>query len=323
MSTREKTVLWTAVALTFAVTAYGVARMRSIRSVTGAVLRQDSSPEKQLTIPNAEITIGDNPVEGTTKSDAAGYFRVKLRTPIRKGRRLTLHVRHAEYRPLDVTARAADQLYVLRMTPAAAAPVPTGPPVAISDVRLRYAVTSQRTVNVGSVVKMFQVVNEGNVRCPSNGLCSPDRKWQASVGGASLDAGQGNEFQNARVSCIAGPCPFTKIQEDSFSHGGREIKVSVLDWSDPTTFVLEAEVMHTMSSGVILHSYPLIFNQTANFTLPPKAQGPSLEATVDHHDIVFPLGPLAKLSWADCEVQTAKDLTKLYRCVLKPGYRFQ
>jgi len=81
--------------------------------------------------------------------------------------------------------------------------------------------------------------------------------------------------------------------------------------------------MHTMSSDEILQSYPLIFNQSASFSLPAKAQGPSIEATVDHQEIVYPLGPTLKLSWADCELEIGKDLTKLYRCVLKPGYQFQ
>jgi hypothetical protein len=72
-----------------------------------------------------------------------------------------------------------------------------------------------------------------------------------------------------------------------------------------------------------LHSYPVIFNRTASFTLPAKAQGPSIEATLDHQEIVFPLGPAPKLSWADCEAQREKDLSTLYRCVLKSGYRFQ
>ena len=191
----------------------------------------------------------------------------------------------------------------ITMTPADSAPLFSGTPIVISDVRLRYAVKSQTTENVGSVAKVFQIPNTGDVPCNSSGPCSPDRRWKAAVGGTSIAAGDDNEFQEARVYCIAGPCPFTKIEKDSFSHGGRRFSAAVRNWSDVATFVLEANVMHRMSSNVILHSYPLIVEDTASFTVPAKAQGPSIEATVDRQEIVFPLGPVPKLSWANCEVR--------------------
>jgi hypothetical protein len=39
--------------------------------------------------------------------------------------------------------------------------------------------------------------------------------------------------------------------------------------------------------------------------------------------IVFPLGPNLFLSWADCNARVNADQTKVYRCELKPGYRFR
>jgi hypothetical protein len=323
MNNREKMIIWAAIAFTLLATAYGVVRTRSIRSLTGAVLREDPNPGKQLTIPNAEINVSDDSADGAAKSDSAGYFHVNLRRAVRKGETLTLHLRHPDYHPLDLKAPASDHLFVIRMIPASTVPVQAGAQVVIGDVHLRYGVNRRTTENVGSVAKVFEVPNTGDVPCTSKGPCSPDGKWKAAIGGASLDAGADSEFRDARVSCIAGPCPFTKIEKDSFSRGGRQISVLIRNWSDATTFVLEAEVMHTMSSDLILQSYPTIFNGTASFTLPAKAQGPSIEATVDHQEIVYPLGPAAKLSWADCDVQTGKDLTRLYRCVLKPGYQFQ
>lgn len=276
-----------------------------------------------MPVPKVEISIRDGSAEGSVESDSAGYFRLKLRHSIRKGESFTLHFNHPDYLPLDVTGEASDRLYVVRMTPASAAPTPGGTPVQISDVRLRYAVKSRTTENVGSVAKVFEVPNTGDVPCTANGPCSPDGRWKAAIGGATLDAGDNSEFREARVACIAGPCPFTKIENDSFSRGGRRISVLVRNWSDATSFVLEAEVMHTMTSDAVLHSYPVIFNGTASFTLPPKAQGASIEATVDHQGIVYPLGPVPKLSWADCDVQTQKDQTRIFGCVLKPGYQFQ
>jgi hypothetical protein len=325
MQRRDKIVLAIAIAVALTATIYGLNRMRSIRSLSGAVLRDDHSPRNEFPIPNAQVTVGNDPAEGSARSNSTGYFQVKLRRGIRRGETLTLHLRHPDYRPLDMTAIAADRLYVIRLTPAYSVPAPEGTPIAVSDIRLRYAMKSRTTENVGSVVKVFEVPNTGDIPCDPHGSgpCSPDGKWKAAIAGASLDAGEDNEFRDARVSCIAGPCPFTRIEKDSFSRGGQQIGVSVRNWSDTVSFVLEAEVMHTMSSDAILHSYPVIFNRTASFTLPPKAQGPSIEATVDRQEIVYPLGPKAMLSWANFEVQTEKDLTKLYRCVLKSGYQFQ
>ena len=96
-------------------------------------------------------------------------------------------------------------------------------------------------------MKTFEVANTGNVECRGRKPCSPDGRWKAAAGAMSLDAGPGNEFRNPRVSCIAGPCPFTKIDSDGLANGGRVFNVAVRDWSDPATFLIEAEVVHPMT----------------------------------------------------------------------------
>jgi hypothetical protein len=121
-----------------------------------------------------------------------------------------------------------------------------------------------------SAAHPFAESNTGNVPCEGRPPCSPDGRWKAAIGSTSLDAGEGQEFQNARVSCIAGPCPFTRIESDGFSRGGRKISVSVRNWSDTATFLEEAEVVHTMLSDVIRQAYPSIFDRTMTFTLPPR-----------------------------------------------------
>jgi hypothetical protein len=78
-----------------------------------------------------------------------------------------------------------------------------------------------------------------------------------------------------------------------------------------------------MVSDMVRHSYPVIFGGSMNFTLPPGAQGPSIEAEMNGLDIVFPLGPKLILSWANCSVEFSPDQTKLYRCKLRPGFRFE
>jgi hypothetical protein len=148
--------------------------------------------------------------------------------------------------------------------------------------------------------------------------------WKASSASVSLDAGADNTFGNIRASCIAGPCPFTRIDSGGFVPGGRNITVSALNWSDTATFLMEAEVYHTAISADVRELYPVIFGQALNFTLPPTQEGVSLEADINGSPMVFPLGPDPSLSWATCTVRTGmeEEKTMVYRCELKPGYRF-
>ena len=322
MSRKQKLAIWIGIALIVTgATTYGAWRTRRITSLTGAVLRQDSNAGKQLPVANVEVSISDGSTAGAAKSDSAGLFQLKLHQRVHKGETMTLHLRHPDYVPMDIPEIAADRLFVVRMTPVSK-PAEVQAPVTITDVRVRYSMKDYSTQNVGSAAKTFVVPNQGDVPCDPRKPCSPDGRWKAVVAGASLDAGEGNEFQHARVTCLGGPCPFTRIDNDSFSKGGRRISVSVRNWSDTASFVLEAEVVHATNNDVARQSYPVILDQAMSFTLPASGQGPSIEATLDHQDIVFPLGPALKLSWATCTMQVGQDLTKLYRCVLKPGYRF-
>jgi hypothetical protein len=317
-----KLALWIVIAVAISSgLGYKVWRGRRITSLSGAVLSQDPDPGKQLPIGNVEVSFSDGSSAGSAKSDASGFFQLRLREQVHKGEEMKLHLRHPDYVPLDIDETAADRLFIIRMKPVTkgAAGVPL---VTVSDLRVRYSMKDDTTRNVGSAAKIFEVVNKGDVPCDTRKVCSPDGKWKAAVGGATLDAGTGNEFQHARVTCLAGPCPFTKIDNDTFSRGGRQISVAIRNWSDTASFVLEAEVVHASNTDVTRQSFPVILDQAMSFTLPASAQGPSIEATLDHQDIVFPLGPALKLSWANCTMQVGKDLTKLYRCVLKPGYRF-
>jgi hypothetical protein len=197
------------------------------------------------------------------------------------------------------------------------------PAVAVSHARVRYSEKATTEADVGSAVKAFQVPNTGNTLCEKHPPCSPDGKWKATISSMSLDAGERNQFRNARVSCIAGPCPFTKVEIEYLLHEGRYFNVSVRNWSDTTTYLLEAEVVHPMVSDRVRESYPVIFGRALNFSLPPTAQGPSIEAEIDGEAIVFPLGPNLFLRWAECHIGIDKDQSKTYRCELKPGYQFQ
>jgi len=295
-------------------------------TIRGAVIREDADPRKQLPVAGAEvIAFGpDGLPAGVTKSDAAGFFHLSLRRGISAGQPIKLTFHQGDYQPLTLSEPAGDWLYVARLVPI---PVekkvePNTPTVAVANVRVRYSVKTTTTADVGSAVKTFEVVNQANVPCQGKIPCSPDGKWKAAEASQSLDAGEGNEFRNVRVSCIAGPCPFTRIESDEYSRGGRKINVAVLNWSDTTTFLIEAEVFHPMISDLTRNSYPVVFGRALNFTLPAEAEGLSMEADLNGTPIVFPFGPALCLSWADCTVRIEQGKTKVFRCQLKPGYRF-
>ena len=298
-------------------------------TLTGVVLRQDPDSRKQLPIPNVKIAATDGERSATAESDTAGLFKLRLTNGGWRDRPVMFTFQHPDYRPMEVAPLAKQkierELYVVRMTPnVAPVTTPASPhETAIKDVRVRYSEKTSSTVNVGSTAKTFTVENAANVACGGKPPCSPDGRWKASQGGVTMDAGAGQQFDNARVSCIAGPCPFTRIDSGAIPAPGRTITVQVTDWSDTVTFLVEAEVTRTMPSDAIRQAYPAIFGRSMSFTLPGTAQGPSIQADLGGSEIVFPLGPALQLSWADCTLQVAADKTRLYLCQLKPGYQLQ
>jgi len=311
-------------------------RLRSIsvlRSITieGAVIQRDADTERELPIAGVAITASDDVKSATTQSEASGYFKLVLQKGVLSGKPVVVSFRHPSYEPFDLNVQTGrletpGELYIAAMVPipGKAAAGPRRPEKMVSNIRVRYTTNSRTETNVGSAVKTFQVINKGNIPCNHRSPCSPDGKWRASVESASLDAGADNTFDNVRASCIAGPCPFTRIDSSGFIHGGRNIRISALNWSDTATFLMEAEVYHTAISSNVRELYPVIFGHTLNFTLPPTQEGVSLEADIDGSPMVFPLGPDLNLSWATCNVRTGsdKEKTTVYRCELKPDYRF-
>ncbi len=309
--------------LTAAVLLLGRWHLRRPISLQGAVMVEDADARKERPIADVEVSAEDGFSTGTARSDASGFFRLTLPRDIRRGHPLALHFRRSGYKQLDLSTFVGDMLYIARMAPLSAQAPTTKAETKVGNVRLRYSIKSMSEVNIGSAVQTFQIANNGNVPCKGQHPCSPDGKWKAALGGTSLDAGTGNEFRNARVSCIAGPCPFTKIEADHFSQGGQTIMVTARNWADTATFLVEAEVFHPMSSQVVHQSYPVIFGEALNFTLPSSAEGVNIEADINGQSIIFPIGPSLFLSWAACNARVNPDQTRVYRCELKPGFRFQ
>ena len=303
--------------------------VRHLRRVTiqvfGAVIAQNEDPRKELPISGVEVTASDGVSLSRTKSDTNGYFAFTFRKRLlRVHSVITLRYSHADYQPAEMTAKPGGDITIAKLVSnKPLKPIESGgQKQTIGNVTVRYSIKSLNSATVGSAVRSFEVQNVGNVPCNGRPPCSPDGKWRGATGNTTLDAGVGNEFRNARASCIAGPCPFTKIDTNNLERPGRTISVSALVWSDTATFLVEAEVIHQMQSDVVRTSYPVIFGEALNFTLPHAAEGVSLQAEVNGQSIVFPLGPALKLSWADCQARANPDETRVYRCELKAGYRW-
>jgi hypothetical protein len=294
----------------------------------GAVIKQDDDPIKQSPIMDTEISEANGLGATTAKSNFVGYFTIPLLRGVSRNQSVTLRFLHPDYVPLELTQLVTDKLTIVHLVPIHKESVektvqPDHPPITVANVRIRYSTESVTQDNIGTGVKTFQIQNVGNIPCQATSPCSPDGKWKAAINSESLDAGEGSVFRNARVSCIAGPCPFTRIDYDGFSQGGRYIKVAVRNWSDTTTFLFQAEVFRPQISDLVRMTYPIILGTSLNFTLPPTAEGPSVEAELNGENIIFPLGPIPILSWADCNVSGARNQVKFYRCELNTGYRFR
>jgi hypothetical protein len=299
--------------------------------IQGAVIRRDSDPRKQSPIAGVSVTASAGNLQISTESDASGYFRIAFPGTVLPGQTVTLSFRQGGFKSLELedTIRfrsSLRQLLIAAMEPAAPESSATSgrPPSVISNIRVRFTVNAQHEENIGSAAKTFQIINRGNVPCRHEGPCSPDGYWKASRGSIELDAGIGNEFRDARASCIAGPCPFTQIDASLLGNDARTIKVTALDWSDTATFLLEAEVFNTAVVSNVREEYPVVFGRSLSFTLPGSAEGVSLEAEMDGVEMVFPLGPDLYLDWGTCAVRTSPDRERstVYQCELKPNYSF-
>ena len=329
----KKIALWVGICATVAtVTLVVVLRFShwTPRMVTlqGAVIRQDSDPRKELPVAGAVIKVWDNRSTVITVSGDTGYFNVKFPERIWPKEVVNLAFRHPGYKPVDEKLAIGidadvNQLYVTRMISTAAPPPPVGPhPTAIHDIRIRYTINDRSDTDVGSAVQPFQVVNQGNVPCKQGDLCSPNGRWKAAKGSVTLDAGAGNVFRNVRASCIAGPCPFTRIDSSGFNRDAQKIVVTALDWSDTATFLVEAEVYRESIVSRLRVAFPVIYGRDMHFTAPPTAEGVTIEADVGNTPTVFPLGPDLYMNWGICNSRKGPNNDTIYQCELKSGYTF-
>jgi hypothetical protein len=313
-----------AAALGFGAAALYVHFRRHALTIMGAVTIQSNDFRKELPISNVDISVADGLAAAPARSNLSGFFALPLLKRVRHGAEITLLFRHPGYEPLDLHEIVSDKLYIVHMQPIEPKPrTESGKPlVKIASIIVRYSFKTLRSIDIGGAVKTFEIANTANVPCDKASICSPDGRWKAKLGSFDLSAGPDNEFHNARLSCIAGACPFTKVVSDNFSKGGPTLSAKVLNWGDTTTFLVEAEVNHFLVAQTEHQSYPVIFGRSLDFTLPADAEGLTLQADVAGQNIIFPLGPDLLLSWATCNGEV-QEQSKLYRCEAKPGYQLQ
>ncbi len=301
-------------------------------TIEGVVLRQDKDLRGQQPIPDVQMQLQFGSHSFYAHTDEEGYFRIPLHRVLLPGTRIVLTLTHPQYQsqklPIVVRLRSSSNLLrIIFMREALSgnqADQSAMPGIQMTNLRVRYVENGSSKTNIGSISRTFEIANQGGLPCKGHPPCSPNGKWKATVGKIQLDAGPGNEFQQIRISCIAGPCPFTRIDSSHGEKNGQILYAQVTNWSDTVTILVEAEVYHQSVSSAVHHLFPVIFERTLNFTLPANEEGVSLEAKMNGTSMVFPLGPEGDMSWASCEERDseAADRARVYHCELKPGYRF-
>ena len=246
-------------------------------TLTGVVIRQDSDPRKQEPIPGVEIAAAGGLALQGGQSDSSGFFHLTLPSGIKPHQPVTLLFRHPDYKPLTQIERAGDMLMLSGCRPFLALPVSclVAQPSSFLCVDPVYG----KDLDHHGCWKRRKNIQSGKHRQPrmqQSEACSPNGEWKATDGTMTVDAGEGNQLHNPRVSCIAGPCPFTKIESVGLAEDGRIFKVKVRDWSDPATFLIEAEVVHAMYAENVRQSYPAILGRALDFSAPGDAEGVSL-----------------------------------------------
>ena len=161
-------------------------------TIKGAIIVSSDDVNKRAPIPGVWISVEGDSENQHAFSSPTGFFELNLGKRVKSDQLLILQFRHPQYLPTDVTTLATDGLFVARLAPIAefGATAPSVAPTVVSNIKVRYTVKTTTMLNVGSTLKIFHVVNVGSVPCAGHYPCSPDEKWQATVGSATLRGSQ-------------------------------------------------------------------------------------------------------------------------------------
>ncbi len=196
--------------------------------------------QKKHLIQGVRVTSSNGLASGPALTGSDGLFSLQLKPEAKNGIAIELNFNHEDYQEKDIPeVFAAGTPYVFYLWPKNYTYLT--PPIPRRSI-LNFFAVAEAAPPLESTT--FQVQNRGSVRCNGRPPCSPDGKWKAAVVTASLDARQGRVFLagHTHADCIAGPCPWTKIDTDGFSKGGQRISVSVRNWSDTVTYRLWGEM---------------------------------------------------------------------------------
>ena len=192
----------------------------------------------------------------------------------------------------------------------------------VSNVRVRYSTKAMRTINIGTAVKTFEVVNKGNVPARASLRARPMDDGKRRSDRPPWMQASATSFKTPGSRALRARAPLRK-SNPTISEKQPEDHRNCRNWSDPATFLRGSRggPHHAESHGPRIVSGDL--RSALNFTLPTDAEGVTLEADLAGETIIFPLGPDLLLSWANCNARVNPDHTSVYRCELKAGYRFQ
>lgn len=204
----------------------------------GMVMVDDANPARRIAIPGVRVESSNGLASQFATTGSDGMFTLQLVPGAKDGVEIDLSLTHTDYQERDSALVVGDNVpYTFYLWPAAY------PAAYRMDPRPRTFGFLAVAATPRVLSKTFQITNHGSVRCNGRQPCSPDGKWKANIGSASLEAGPGRVFTSGHADCIAGPCPWTSIESNGFSGTGRNsISVAVRNWSDTVTYKLWGEV---------------------------------------------------------------------------------
>ena len=156
---------------------------RQLVPIEGAVIQYDADTKNELPVADVVITASDGVRSATTRSDAAGYFKLVLQKRVLSEQPITVTFRNPRYEPLDLTVQTGrlgtkPQLYIAAMVPIVQKTT-TGsnhPLIQVSNIRVRYTLNSRNQTNVGDRCQDLPGGQPG--RCALRSSVSLFARWQ-------------------------------------------------------------------------------------------------------------------------------------------------
>src|SRR5215470_16632897 len=85
--------------------------------IEGAVIVQDADARKRVPVADVSVTLTYDAETLRATSNSNGFFSLQLPVSVRRGRAITLHFSHRDYKPLELHEYVADRLYIANMVP--------------------------------------------------------------------------------------------------------------------------------------------------------------------------------------------------------------